>query len=415
MTDQVKEIYNGSITVANLVAGNGSGTIVTTDANTQYVVKDVALVSNAFTGITPTLTINNTQVASVPSSLTGSEIVDINSTLKAKLYSTAPTTQKQTTTYISTSPTAVYATQVNYLLNGTSVAEGASTSTSVTNPSNFNSNLYQTAFDNSGNFYYVSWDGNSQTTFYKRTGGINGSDSNLFSGSNSYAPKCFNGVDSYYWIGYNDYTFYKYNINTGTSTTFATPVFSSTSYPDISMINNGYVCFHKGDSQPTSVWIFNPVTGASSQITGLPSVAPSTNHNVKVYYNATTNRYTIWRRNNNSTIYWTTLTNPLTLGSDYSSGYTSGQFAQNGTLNSSATNLEVTSNTISWPSAGSGYTDKVTYTVASSTTATYAESRLVNVGSTLPGTVSSSLVAETNYALYPNTLQLRLTGVKSTI
>lgn len=412
MADQVKEIYNGSVTVADLVAGNGSGTLATTDANTQYVVKDVNLVSNTFTGVTPTLTINNTQVASVASSLTGSEIMDVSSTLKAKLYSTAPTTQNQVFKYISQSPNWIYGSGTNYLLNGTFASSGSSSNIPITNMSNLGSSTQYISFDNSGNFYYATWDGNSTTNLYRRAGGINGSDTSI--DTSSYAPKCFNGVDKYHWVGYANTNLYTYNINTNATTSVSCGTSSTTSYPEISMINNGLICFQRGDSQPTSAWVMDPSTGTSTQITGLPSVSMSTYHNTRIYYNATTNRYTVWRRNNTTTIYWSTLNDPLTLGSTYSGTFTSGSFAQNGTLFESTNVIDVTSNTITYTYVDTGKTYKNTYTVTGGSTATLSSSLIVSLY-TLPGTCTSIVTPQTDYSVYTNSLQLRLTGVKSTI
>ena len=79
MADSVVEIVNTTLTSTELPDSATEHTLITTDANTSYVIKDVQF--NAY-GNSLFPKINGTSIGEWSSSLTGTEVIDVNSTLK---------------------------------------------------------------------------------------------------------------------------------------------------------------------------------------------------------------------------------------------------------------------------------------------------------------------------------------------
>jgi len=82
MADTLEEIYKATLSDSDFDS-NGVKTIITTDANTRYVLKDVQVESSeAKVPVKANLLINDVNVANIDSSVTGSEIVGPSSTVK---------------------------------------------------------------------------------------------------------------------------------------------------------------------------------------------------------------------------------------------------------------------------------------------------------------------------------------------
>lgn len=79
MADSIVEIVNTTLTSTELPDSATELTLITTDANTSYVIKDVQL--NTY-GKTLLPKINGTSIGEWISSLSGSEVIDVSSTLK---------------------------------------------------------------------------------------------------------------------------------------------------------------------------------------------------------------------------------------------------------------------------------------------------------------------------------------------
>jgi hypothetical protein len=427
MPDIVNEIFAGEIT-ASSIAATGSVTLATTNSTTQYVVKDVSIEGTIADGNIPSLYVNAHKVAEVDRSVTGSEIVDFNSTLKYQAYDTAPTfTQQLGTLFTAENAANNIGTYTNYINDNKLLINNQAASNTGTEPviiaSNLSSNnnrLHQFSVANDGSVFYVFWDGNSQTLLYKRTGGINGLETTIFTGS--YGWIVFDKIDSYYYANNGAQNYTKYNINTNTTTTSPNFGFllSTTSYPNASLINNGNIILNpSGDGQPTYVYILNPTTNVAVQV-NLPSnvVLSGTSAKLSAHFNAATNRYTIYKRIN-SNLYKYALTNALTT-STYSSGYTSTQYS----LPTHFGHLQDLNNT--------AYTvvDDVNYSVArhqnpaANTTDMHTLNTLTNAVTITPflnrRTLSDSVIVPISTNTIPASaitrkVKVRVTGVKTTL
>tara|TARA_R110000782_G_scaffold205207_1_gene293524 strand:+ start:176 stop:1417 length:1242 start_codon:yes stop_codon:yes gene_type:complete len=322
MADQVKEIFAGTISASDVATG--STTLFTTDASTQYVIKDVQ-VSSSFLGV-PELAINNFDVSSLATSATGSEIVDVSSTVKYKVSATAPVFANSEQAGLATGASLVKhkTTQlaVNGVLSGSPVTTEVSTSfASLSNQSQ--GVMYAVA--SNGDIYYGKTDGNSVQTIRKKT--VAGTETAVISNL-GYGWSVFDGNETIYYCGANVYgstILRKLNINTGVDT-FANLglTFCGSSYPFGVMTNNGKIaCIYSGYT--TSVFLIDPVADTITRVDGMASWNYSgTNYNLAAYYDETTNRYTFWRRTNN-TIYRSTANNEIVIGSPntYTGGHSS--------------------------------------------------------------------------------------------
>ena len=310
MADQVKEIFTGTISSSDVATG--STTLFTTDASTQYVIKDVQVSSN-FIGA-PKLVVNNFDVASLATSVTGSEIVDVSSTVKYKISDTTPVFKNDIQAGISSS-TYIKNNTSQLLINGVSSGDPVTTEV-ATGFSILNSEtqgvMYAVATN--GDIYHGTTDGNSTQRIYKKT--VAGVQTTLV--SMTYGWSVFDGNETIYYCGGNNFgstVLKKFNINTEVTTqvSFGIP-FCGSSYPLGVMTNNGKIaCLYTGHSN--SVFLIDPVADTITRVDGMGSFSYSGNtFNMAAFYDETTNRYTFWRRTN-STLHRSTANNEIVIGS----------------------------------------------------------------------------------------------------
>lgn len=423
MADILKEIYSGTLTMAD-VASTGAATLVTTDATTQYAVKDVAVIGTFLSGSTPSLLVNTFPVADLSAgSVTGSEIVDINSSLKFSAFSTAPSLTTQSFKFME-SPSGsgapfVYNDYYTYNINGVIQSTVVNSNTAVSTGFTGSTQAYNFAKSNDGSIFYVNWDGNSSCSFYKRTGGVNGSETNLF--NLSYGWMVFNNVDTYYYAAnnYGTTTLNKYNINTGvTTTSSAFPTLATTSYPSATLMNDGNILVnYSGNSQVSELTIINPINNTYTVVSGLTGLSVAgTSYKIFGFYNSTTNRYTLYRRYN-TTLYKSVLNSALTIGSAYSGGTTettltlpSGFGAASGNYNTTYTTADSTNYSVARHGVASK-TDLLTFNTLTSTTTTVP---FLSYGTYTDSFVGAPVSASAPASAFTNTVKVRVTGVKAT-
>lgn len=412
----VKEIFAGTLTVAD-IASTGSATLATTDANTQYVIKDVSVSGVFNTGDKPGLMVNDFRVAELATPATGSEIVDVDSTLKYQAYASAPVLTSTALKLIAgTSGSLALQSLTQFKLNGVVAGTTGAAPTSITTDLTSPAQATEFAQANDGSLFYVYWDGNSDTRLYKRTGGANGSESQIF--SLSYGWIVFDGIDTYYQGRYTNSTLHKYNINTGSSTTVGTGVtLADTSYPSASLMNNGMLLVNpSGNSQTDNLLILNPQTGASTRINGLQSSSVSGNqYKISGYYDAATNRYTLYKRWG-SALYKARLKGAVTIGSTYSSGVTNSTF-EVGSIGPSSGNYNtayVAVDADNYSIAVHNIADKTDLATFSTVTLTTKIGAWLTF-ETRSNTIMQNVTSPASASSFQNSVKVRVTGVKSTI
>lgn len=256
MADQLKEFYRGAVD-PSMLTGSQYATLLATDATTQAVIKDVVVGTNTFPA-TPTIQLDGLNLASLSGSVSGDQIVDVSSIVRLAFPSPLSFTSGQYIVPVSNALgiSTISANNINGLTVKTS---------STTQTASGLSNTIQGEFANApdGDFFYYATDGNSSTNLHKRSGGPNGTQSNIE--TTSYTPKVFDGVRYYYYLS-NQTTLSRFDIQTETVTnTTITSVDPYSSYPRL-MFSNGYLCYL--NSTGGYPYIIQASTGRWVRLTG---------------------------------------------------------------------------------------------------------------------------------------------------
>lgn len=283
MADQIKEISNGTYRIGAL--SNGVP-IASTDADTQYVVKDIAVRNNTLSSVGATLdfVVNNVNVADIDASVTGSEIIDVSSTAVA-VASPAAFTVTNFENWMVTNAGA--GGRINSLsarsVNGLTASVSNTQSDAITNQPIGGAVLVSWATIGS-NFYYWMHDGNTDQRLFRRAGGVNGTETQI-ANINAYMPVVFNGVDKFHWV--QGTAIFTHNATTNTTTNVSLNTGGTqwngtlSSYPRIDFAN-GLVFIQNNTF--TSVFAINPTTGRMSEISNIS--APGANSALAVHFAA---------------------------------------------------------------------------------------------------------------------------------
>ena len=236
MTDTLKEIYAGTLTYGNY--SSGLQTLTNTDAATQYVIRDASVGASTYGTSPPLLMVNDHSVGALGTSLSGWEIVDINSALKIKNNMVSEPVFFDVSLMDSGTSAMAYASAGGLDTATTAgfgpTAHSMPTLTSITTA--FTNYSYIVWWGMIGsNFYYATHNGNDSQALYRRAGGINGTETTVFTGN--YTGICFDGTSSFYWVQSN--TLKKHDAATGTTSNFFAGSFpAGTTYCGICVVNN---------------------------------------------------------------------------------------------------------------------------------------------------------------------------------
>lgn len=295
MADTTVEIFKGTITPASIGSGNTSQTLVTTDASTRYVIRDVNVGTSTFpSAATPYLAVSdfNTGVSLTSGAkFSGTEIVDVSSTIKAAFSSLSATIV--TLSYPTTSgPSYQKIGELNRILNGT---RESGTSVSATYSGYFTSetNGYFVAGD--GDCFLMYNDGNSVSRLEKYAGGWGGTQTIVK--SLTWSRVTYAGGGIYYWLESGNV--YKYDANTETTTSVATSASMPTSsYPRLNY-NGGLLYSYPGTGYSNSFDIINPDNGyrINVNVSGFVGSSSSTS-GFAGYRNPSTGIVTIFQSDN---------------------------------------------------------------------------------------------------------------------
>lgn len=430
MADQIKEISNGTHFIGAL--SNGVA-IASTDANTQYVVKDIHVQDNTLTDVDATLdfVVNGVNAGNIDSSATGSEIIDVSSTAVAQ--ATASFTNDIIQFFGPTNGTGGKATSLSARkVNGVEAYVDVTQSAAITSALSYTTSIAGQWFIGS-DFFYLYDDGNSVQTLYRRVGGINGTQSTIF--NTSYATIVFNGVDRFYQVDASVIRTYVPATNTTTSVTIqsggAWPGTIS-SYPRISYAN-GLVFW--ANNSGTNVWAINPTTGYNALITTAVVSPMSTSYTPLEVYFSGGNYYFLSVNNSSSLgfiyIYRVADFGALTSASIYSLsainvyGTPSAQITAGLTLQQLWPSLNRNNGDWFWLKSYSA--SVFTFGCFNMFTQTFKSDLVINtslyppaISSTVYFVLSSVASADDsanklNTTFYPQTATLRVTGVETTL
>ena len=197
MADTLEEIYKATLSASDFDS-NGVKTIITTNASTRYVLKDVYVESSETqVPIKANLLVNDMKVANIDSSVTGSEIVGPSSTVKVDA-STYPLAYTDNYYQVINSSGDL---ERNLSASIAGVEESGlvgikSTTTPVTSLSNYDYIGYWEGIGPNNVALKILYDGNSTTHYYT----YNSSGTQIASETTSYTPKAFDGSRYVYYF-----------------------------------------------------------------------------------------------------------------------------------------------------------------------------------------------------------------------
>lgn len=198
MADTLAEIYRNTLTSSSFDS-NGEATIVTTNSSTSHVIKNIQAVdTDTNIPINGTLKVNDFDIVGLTANSSGSEIIAPSSTVKVKT-SAIPfnyedlefNTRANATTYRTTTQAKINgytAIPEIYNASNTTVTSISTNSTEDTYAPFIGSNDYHY----SGHFNFGS---TSQAYVWNNTGSV------IFSHTQNYQPKWFDGYAYSYWYG----------------------------------------------------------------------------------------------------------------------------------------------------------------------------------------------------------------------
>jgi hypothetical protein len=319
MADQLKEIFNAD-TYLNSFSG-ASKTIVTTNSTTQYMIKDVQVGANTIPG-TEALTVNGVPVAaSLATSVAGSEIVDVSSTVALQLPATPVYTKLLYNsmrdgygTGSFSTDAAVYTAAINSNSSSTAVTT-VSAALAASIASVGGEPTIEHWFVGS-DFYYWTNNSNNTWAFYKRTGGINGTETLLKKSDNT--GTITQNPGQYGWVLYsataNKFYLYgtsrivvTYDPTNNTSSSVATSAPSHSTYYRATLSNNGLIFVIPSTGYSTQVYAINPANGLYITFNGLydwniQEVGADAGMKILVHFSGT--QYFIWRTQSINSAYW---------------------------------------------------------------------------------------------------------------
>lgn len=193
MADTLEEIFNNTSLGASEL-DDGEHTLVSTDANTSYVIKDMNVSNTAQLGKTK-LELNGFEVSGITSNATGSLIIPPNSTLKLKT-TDYPLTAFKEITYGNYNSTLIYQEAIVDSKGNTLRDAGGYVADNVTQTGNMTDATLTTA--NNGNkyiHYSANDDNSSQQLYYLQ---VTGGGTNSQINSQSYRPFGLDGDKAYY-------------------------------------------------------------------------------------------------------------------------------------------------------------------------------------------------------------------------
>jgi hypothetical protein len=199
MADTLEEFVNATFDEDDFNS-NGQATLLTSNANTRYVIKDIQVdQADDAVKVLPTLDINGFDVITLgENGATGHEIIGTSSTLRAT--SSAFPLQYQDVVFGGVDSSTLYDKAVRPLVNGIEdTSQGTLTSNNNTIISGTFAadaqHMYATNVGVNNVIILIQSDANSQTNFYA----FNSSGTQIQSDTSSYRPKAFDGERYVYW------------------------------------------------------------------------------------------------------------------------------------------------------------------------------------------------------------------------
>ena len=309
MADTLAEIYN-STTLGPTQMDDGEETILTTNASTSYVIKDMN-VQNTSTLTGTYLELNGFNVGSVVSNATGSLVIPPNSTLKIKSTDYPFSFSAKEIYFMDQSAKGYYKSTIT--TDGSSddpvtlVEAGTPSANAMNAPSDTIAMRYVQLTGSANAFFHNAvHDNNSVSKIrWNRFGASNQDGQNAYQ---NYSAVGFHDLAGGGYLGIiSDGDNFKSlplstNPTTTALTTFGNYNNSPTSSYPRSVVFGGYVWWLRSQSYLTTMYAINIATGHGITMESISSenTAGSTNINFGVTLDPTTDKFYIWRPNSAS-------------------------------------------------------------------------------------------------------------------
>ena len=261
MADTLEEIYKATLNESGFNA-SGEATIITTDANTRYAIKDVQVKQLGGTNVSSNLLVNDVDVADVTSSVSGNEIIGTSSTVKLKTDTFPLTYQDVYFGFIpNASPDRIDKKKKAFVNNVEDTGLGFITAHNETPYGNINNSNYMAHYQVHNNVAVrIRHDGNSSTELHV----YNSSGSQIFSETGVYSPKAFDQERYVYWLPSGS-NFKQYDTlnNTTNNITYSLGSANVSSYSRLVYAGENWfwgVPQYSGTSAGNRAYIFNAAT-----------------------------------------------------------------------------------------------------------------------------------------------------------
>lgn len=286
MADSVVEIFNSDITNDQMVSGYD---VVTTDANTTYVIKDVRSLGGYY--LTAPAKINNTLIGDFSSSLAGSEIMGVNSTLNV-------TGAAYEYSNLSVSIYNQSADKYQSTRNGTINAIDAlseQTDTSATLPSNvtYDVNSFKPTLKFGDSYYQFISDGNSTSQVYYWP---TGTSSRVSLQTTAYRPMAYSIKNQEVYYVKSNQGLYRHS-PTGGESSIRASLGTFSSYPRATFCNDWFF-YIPNNGETTTIYCINVNTGVKVSFGGFYASNISTNFQLAVSYDEASDKFYMYRRDN---------------------------------------------------------------------------------------------------------------------
>lgn len=284
MADSLSEIVNTTLSAADLEGGYD---LITTDGNTRYAIKDVAVDAGPYTSVPAT--INNFQIGDFSSSASGSEIIDANSTLRLSPDSLSYYNLDYSNYSLSNQN---FDQDATYFVNGNANGSDSNDfSANLNNAVNWTTDgNYYPYFKIDDSYYQIFQDNNSVgKVYYWSTAAATRQEVCGTSYSRGiYAP---DRKKMYYFEG----GYLKSHDPVNGEQVVSNIAFTFSTYPRMSYCN-GYVFALPSNNYTQDFEIINVDTGARYNYGSLDNSDPGVNWQIWASYDAATDKFSVYRR-----------------------------------------------------------------------------------------------------------------------
>lgn len=254
MADQIKEIATATITPEDLTGNQFSGTLFSTDANTQYHATEITL-GGTFP-IAADIEVNNYKATQITQEQRGSAIVDVNSSVRLAFQTPIDFSQEHFN-FAITSGTAIIENRFNV-----NDSEVKSENNVIGNDNVINwAQGGLLSRSSSGAIFYHNTNLSNSTTLVRF---LNGTQTNI--DTLTMRPKAYDGDRYYYWINSANNAIIRYDIETETSTSTSLQSSINSAVDNPRLVYSNGVLLYIPQVYATQHFIIDPSTGRVSYI-----------------------------------------------------------------------------------------------------------------------------------------------------